>query len=130
MKYKRYIIRGMIILALFCLILGIIELFYLKDNSSTLKLFVGVILLSLGTGFMKSVRENVNNQNVKMERMTVVINSKIILAKDYSGRLYRVVKSDVKLHKNQDNYFCFVQRKKGLFWRCIEVITYEDYLLR
>ena len=70
-----------------------------------------------------------DNQNLNMVRLTVFKNSKIIkLAKDHSGRLYRIVKSDVNIHKNDDEYFCFIQRRRGLLWRNIEVISYDAYL--
>lgn len=70
-----------------------------------------------------------NNRNVNMVRLTVFKNSKIIkLAKDYSGRLYRIVKSDVKIHINDDEYFCFILLRRGLFWKNIEIIAYEAYL--
>lgn len=70
-----------------------------------------------------------SNQNLNMERLIVFKNSNLIkLAKDYAGRLYRIVKSDISIHKGEDDYFCFIQRKRGLFWRNIEVISYEGYL--
>lgn len=71
------------------------------------------------------------NQNLDMVRFTVIINNNFIkLGKDSSGRLYRIVKSDIRIHKGDDEYFCFIQLRKGLFWSKIEVIDYEDYLQR
>ena len=70
-----------------------------------------------------------NDENLNMIRLKVFLNSKIIkLAKDYSGRLYRIVKSDITIYQDNDEYFCFIQRKRGLLWRNIEVIAYEVYL--
>ncbi|WP_298844366.1 hypothetical protein [Clostridium sp.] len=70
-----------------------------------------------------------DNQDIEMVRLKVFKNFKTIkLAKDYSGRLYRIVKSEVKIYINDDEYFCFIQRRRGLFWRNIEVIAYDTYL--
>ena len=69
------------------------------------------------------------NQNINMIRLTVIMNNSFIkLGKDCFGRLYRIAKSNISIHKGDDDYFCFIQRRKGLFWTSIEVIAYEDYL--
>lgn len=71
------------------------------------------------------------DQNLNMQRFTIIVNKKgIKLGRDTFGRLYRIVKSNINIHEGDDEYFCFVQGKKGLLWTNVELIPYEDYLKR
>ncbi|MDT8718296.1 hypothetical protein IAI10_16635 [Clostridium sp. 19966] len=69
------------------------------------------------------------NSDLKMERLIIIFTAKNLkIAKDYLDNLYRVVKSEVELHKNDDEYFCYRQIKKGIIFNEIEIVSYDTYL--